>query len=46
MVLLPEDFKRERFLKVMLMCDSYIGLDQEYTVDLIKVNQIIVSQGA
>lgn len=26
-VLLPEEFKRERFLKVMLMCDSYIGLD-------------------
>lgn len=26
------------------MCDSYIGLDQEYTVDLVKVNQIIKNQ--
>ena len=26
-VLLPEDFQREKYLKVYLMCDSYIGLD-------------------
>lgn len=37
-VLLPEDFYREKYLKVFLMCDSYIGLDQEYTIDLLKVN--------
>ena len=37
-VLLPEDFTQQRFLKVFLMCDSYIGLDQEYVVDLVKVN--------
>lgn len=37
-VLLPEDFQREKYLKVFLMCDSYIGLDQEYTIDLLKVN--------
>lgn len=37
-VCLPEDFSENRNLKVFLMCDSYIGLDQEYTIDLIKVN--------
>lgn len=41
---LPDDFVEERYLKVYLMCDSYIGLDQEYTIDLIKVNQIIMSK--
>ena len=46
MVLLPEDFQREKYLKVYLMCDSYIGLDQEYTIDLLKVNQIIRAQAA
>lgn len=28
------------------MCDSYIGLDQEYTIDLLKVNQIIERNAA
>ena len=37
-VLLPDDFQREKYLAVYLMCDSYIGLDQEYTIDLLKVN--------
>lgn len=45
-VLLPEDFEREKYLKIYLMCDSYIGLDQEYTVDLLKVNQILASNKA
>lgn len=26
------------------MCDSYIGLDQQYTIDLNRVNQIIQSK--
>ena len=26
------------------MCDSYIGLDQEYTVDLAQVNAVIRSR--
>ena len=26
------------------MCDSYIGLDQEYTIDVNKVNDIILSK--
>ena len=43
-VCLPEDFNESRHLKVFLMCDSYIGLDQEYTIDLIKVNQILTSK--
>lgn len=35
-VMLPDDF--ETPLQVILMSDSYIGLDQSYTVDLNKVN--------
>ena len=45
-VVLPDDFRAERHVKVLVMCDSYIGLDQEYTVDLLKVNEIIVSRAA
>ena len=40
---MPDDFQREKYLKLYVMCDSYIGLDQEYTVDLLKVNQILTS---
>ena len=43
-VLLPEDFVNESRLKIYIMCDSYIGLDQEYTIDLVKVNEMIAKQ--
>ncbi len=37
-ICLPSDFKAEPRLQLILMCDSYIGLDQQYTVDLNRVN--------
>ena len=44
-VLLPDDFSDNMGrLKIILMCDSYIGLDQEYTIDLNKVNDVIIKQ--
>jgi len=33
-VQLPDDFLNEK-LSLFLMCDSYIGLDQEYSIDLL-----------
>jgi len=41
-VVLPNDF--ETPLQIMLVSDSYIGLDQSYVVDLEKVNQKLRSQ--
>ena len=41
-VVLPDDFKNTP-LQVLLMSDSYIGIDQTYTIDLNKVNQKIAS---
>ena len=32
-------------MKIFLMSDSYIGLDQEYTIDINKVNEIIEKRG-
>ena len=43
-VMLPDDFAYQSRLKIYLMCDSYIGLDQEYTIDLNKVNDTILHQ--
>ena len=40
-VVLPDDF--ETPLQVILMCDSYIGLDQVYNIDLDKINSKICS---
>lgn len=45
-VLLPDDFESESKIKVYLMCDSYIGLDQEYTIDINRVNDTILSKAA
>ena len=45
-MLLPDSFEEQPHLQVLVMCDSYIGLDQQYTLDLNKVNQIIESQAA
>lgn len=44
-ICLPKNFKTEK-LKVFLLCDSYIGLDQEYTIDFNKVNAAIRRQSA
>jgi hypothetical protein len=41
-VMLPDDFDTP--LQVMLMSDSYIGLDQSYVVDLNKVNNKLSEQ--
>lgn len=41
-VVLPDDF--ETPLQVLLMCDSYIGLDQTYSINLDRVNQKIKSE--
>lgn len=41
-LVLPKDFSEK--LEVHLMCDSYLGLDQMYTVDLEKVNDAIIKQ--
>jgi hypothetical protein len=38
-VVLPETFSTP--LQVSLMCDSYIGLDQVYNIDLYEVNNKI-----
>lgn len=43
-VLMPEDFEEHKHIKVFIMCDSYIGLDQEYTIDINKVNEIIAKK--
>ena len=37
---LPADFLEEK-LEMYLMCDSYIGLDQYFSIDLIQINGII-----
>ena len=37
---LPEDFLEEK-LELYLMCDSYIGLDQQYSIDLLQINGLI-----
>ena len=42
-VVLPSDF--ETPLQVILMCDSYIGLDQVYNIDLHKINSKITASG-
>ena len=39
-VALPEDFLEEK-LELYLMCDSYIGLDQLHSIDLIKINGVL-----
>lgn len=39
-VCLPNNFKTEH-LQIYLLCDSYIGLDQQYSVDLAKINEAI-----
>lgn len=41
---MPEDFEEHKHIKVFIMCDSYIGLDQEYTIDINKVNEIIAKK--
>ena len=45
-VVLPGDFTLESRLKIYIMCDSYIGLDQEYTIDLNRVNELILDKTA
>lgn len=42
-LMLPDDFTYER-LELYFMCDSYIGLDQQYTIDLNKVNSTMAAQ--
>lgn len=37
---LPQSFAEEQ-LEIYLMCDSYIGLDQAYQIDLEKINEVI-----
>lgn len=37
---MPRDFNTDK-LEITLMCDSYIGLDQCYTVDLMQINHVI-----
>jgi len=44
-ICLPRDFVNNK-LSVILMCDSYIGLDQEYTIDLHSINKAIRSKDA
>ena len=39
-IALPSDFLEER-LELYLMCDSYIGLDQYFSLDLIQINGLI-----
>lgn len=43
--ILPENFTEHPKMKIFLMSDSYIGLDQEYTIDINKVNEIIEKRG-
>jgi len=45
-ICLPGDFKAEPRLQFFLMCDSYMGLDQQYTVDLNRTNEIIAEKAA
>jgi len=40
-VVLPDCFEEQSRLQVLVMCDSYIGLDQHYTIDIQKVNSIL-----
>lgn len=42
-ICLPNDFYDDR-LEIYLMCDSYIGLDQSYKIDLLQVNGAINGQ--
>lgn len=39
-VALPEDFLEEK-IELYLLCDSYIGLDQLHSIDLIKINGVL-----
>lgn len=39
-ICLPNNFQTEH-LQIYLLCDSYIGLDQQYSVDLAKINEAI-----
>jgi len=39
-ICLPRSFVNEQ-LSIILMCDSYLGLDQEYEIDLNKINKVI-----
>lgn len=39
-IALPDDFLDQE-LELHLICDSYIGLDQVYTIDLIQINGLI-----
>lgn len=39
-IVLPQDFIDET-MQLYLICDSYIGLDQVYTIDLIQVNGLL-----
>ena len=44
-ICLPKNFDSERY-QLFLMCDSYIGLDQEFTIDFAAINHTIeTSQG-
>lgn len=40
---MPRDFREDK-LEITLLCDSYIGLDQCYTVDLMQINNVIKGQ--
>lgn len=42
-ICLPQDFVDDK-LEITLMCDSYIGMDQCYTVDLMQINGAIKGQ--
>ena len=39
-ICLPKNFVNEKY-QLYLMCDSYIGLDQEFTIDFAAINQTI-----
>ncbi len=39
-IALPDDFQNEK-LELHLVCDSYIGLDQYHTIDLVQINSLI-----
>lgn len=42
-ICLPSDFRGQP-LEVFLLCDSYIGLDQSYQMDLFAINQSMRGQ--
>ena len=42
-ICLPNDFYDDR-LEIYLMCDSYIGIDQSYKIDLLQINGAINGQ--